>query len=395
MSIGLLKRLLSIAKLAAVLSIVGAAYGYWDHHQEMDSPWNPPDFRPDVRHSGVRVSGIEAVAMQLGRFQKEVPVDTTAQVEQPKEEITDALAKLGAIETAVVAYPPYGDSLPAILFKFKQPPTGSTETMRAIRLGEALLVRPHPDPKFAEAGYTVPYRYKFIKCEPDPENPGWTNFVFDMNCDGKDIQKARWSRETDKKIDLPKATDGASEGLQRVVGKGYALVDKEAKEAAIRGSVPAPSETETEVVQAPELVRPVPVPSAFGPGDFFEEENGALVVTDKASKYLKNNYQNILKDAVTQTYKKDGRAAGVRVVNIRAGSMANQFGIRKDDVILAINDVPVTKQSQAVSVVKRELKKKPTPRYITVRILRHGQTIVKRFDTRDPETRRRARKAFR
>jgi S1-C subfamily serine protease len=83
------------------------------------------------------------------------------------------------------------------------------------------------------------------------------------------------------------------------------------------------------------------------------------------------------------------------VVNIRAGSMANAFGILKDDVILAINDVPVTRQSQAVSVVKRELKKKPTPRYITVRILRHGKTIVKRFDTRDPETRRRARKAFR
>jgi len=393
MSIGLLKRLLSIAKLAAVFSIVGAAYGYWDHHSEITSPWRAPDFRPDVRTSVVSVSGIEAVGMQLGRFQKEVPVDTTAAVEQPKEEITDALAKLGAIETAVVAYPPYGDTLPAILFKFKQPPAGSTDSMRAIRIGEALLERPHPDPKYAEAGYMVPYRYKFIACKPDPEHPGWTLFEFDMNCDGKDVQSARWSRETEKRVDLPKATDGTSQGLQRVVGKGYALVDRKAKEAAGRATEPV--RPETEVVEAPEPVRPAPVPSAFGPNDFFEEENGALAVTDKASEYLKNNYQNILKDAVTQTYKKDGRASGVRVVNIRAGSMANQFGIRKDDVILAINDVPVTKQSQAVSVVKRELKKKPTPRYITVRILRRGQTIVKRFDTRDPETRRRARKAYR
>lgn len=395
MSIGFLKRLLSLAKLAAILSIVGAAYGYWDHHQEMDvdGGWKAPDFRPSVKPPIPTVARIEAVAMQLGRFQKEVPVDTTAEVEQPKEEIKAALAKLGVIKSAIAAFPPYTESRPAIIFEFRQAPAGSTETIRTIELGQALIERPHPDPQWAAAGYTVPYRYKFVGCKRDPE--GRTLFVFDMNCDEQDLQSALWVRETEEKIDLPKATDGGPEGLKTVVGKGYALSDSEAREAANRPPAPSKTDTETEVVRPPELERPAQVPSAFGSGDFFEEENGALAVTDKASEYLKNNYQNILKDAVTQTYKKNGRASGVRVVNIRAGSMANAFGILKDDVILAINDVPVTKQSQAVSVVKRELKKKPTPRYITVRILRHGKTIVKRFDTRDPETRRRARKAFR
>ncbi|MHC4133830.1 MAG: PDZ domain-containing protein [Planctomycetota bacterium] len=390
MSIGFLKRLLSIAKLAAVLSIVGAAYGYWDHHQDMDGGWIAPDFRPSVKPPVLSVARIEAVGMQLGRYQKEVPVDTSARLEQPKEEIKEALAKLGVIKSAIAAYPPFTESQPAIIFQFHQPPAGTTETIRTIELGQALLEKPHQNPQWAAAGYTVPYRYKFVGCERDPE--GRTLFVFDMNCDGQDLQKALWVRETEEKIDLPKATDGGPEGLKPVVGQGYALVDNEAKKAANRP--PAPATTETEVVQPTEPA-PAPVPSAFGSGDFFEEENGALAVTDKAAEYLKNNYQNILKDASTQIYKKGGRAAGVHVVNIKAGSMANQFGILKGDVILAINDVPVTNQSQAVSVVKRELKKKPTPRYITVRILRTGRTIVKRFDTRDPETRRRARKAFR
>ncbi len=391
MSIGFLKRLLSLAKLAAILTIVGAAYGYWDHHNDMNAGWRAPDFRPQVRPPSARAVRVEAIGMQLGRFQKEVPVDTAAPVEQPKEEITDALAKLGTVKSAIAAFPPYTESRPAIIFEFKQPPPGTTETLRTIGLHQALLERPHPNPEWAKAGFTVPYRYKFIGCKRDSE--GRTLFQFDMNCDGNDIQSALWKRETEELLSLPAAKSEGPQGPKTVVGQGYALTDEKTRKAAERPPEPA---EKTEVVQTPtEPVRPAPVSSTFGSGDFFEEENGALAVTDKAADYLKNNYQNILKDAVTQTYRKDGRASGVRIVNIRAGSMANEFGIYKDDVILAINDVPVTKQSQAVAVVKRELKKNPTPRYITVRILRRGQTIVKRYDTRDPETRRRARKAFR
>ena len=145
MSIGFLKRLLSLAKLAAILSIVGAAYGYWDHHQEMDvdGGWKAPDFRPSVKPPMPTVARIEAIAMQLGRFQKEVPVDTTADVEQPKEEIKAALAKLGVIKSAIAAFPPYTESRPAIIFEFRQAPAGSTETIRTIELGQA---RPTPTP---------------------------------------------------------------------------------------------------------------------------------------------------------------------------------------------------------------------------------------------------------
>ncbi|MHC4342710.1 MAG: PDZ domain-containing protein, partial [Planctomycetota bacterium] len=90
-----------------------------------------------------------------------------------------------------------------------------------------------------------------------------------------------------------------------------------------------------------------------------------------------------------------GKARGIRIRAIKPGSMANSFGILQDDVIISINDQRVTSQARAVNVVKAELRKKPTPSFIQVKLLRYGREKTLRFDTRDPDTRRKARDAFR
>ncbi|MHC4550700.1 MAG: hypothetical protein ACYTEZ_18215 [Planctomycetota bacterium] len=395
MSIGFLKRLLALAKLVAVLTIVGAAYGYWDHHRDINGRWDAPDFRPPVVSIRGNVPRIDDVGMQLGRFQREVEAGPAPEAEKSDEDIVAVLDRLGSVTNAFVAYPPYEGLLPTIIFEFKQTPAGAKSNVRTIALGEALEERPHHNERLREAGYTLPYRYKFVGCEPDPEHEGWTYFLFDMHCDGTDIQKARWWLETEEKVKLPTVAGGNATGLQPTVGKGFAVLDEKTKEAASRP--PEPAAPTPEEPPAPQPVAPPPPSTTEFAGTLFEEEGGAFAPTAEGVRYLKENYQKMLKDTVTQTYvdRETGRAKGIRVVRLRAMSKANEFGIFEDDVILSINDIPVTKQSQAVNVVKRELNKKPAVRYLTVKILRHGRTISKRFDTRDPETRAKARRAFR
>ena len=85
---------------------------------------------------------------------------------------------------------------------------------------------------------------------------------------------------------------------------------------------------------------------------------------------------------------------GVRIVNFNNAALANQFGIQKGDVILRINGTPVRDQSHAVSVIKQLLKTKGSSPIIRVTIRRRGAEKELKFDTRDPATRRAAKKAF-
>jgi len=147
--------------------------------------------------------------------------------------------------------------------------------------------------------------------------------------------------------------------------------------------VPTP---EVPVVQRPITVVQEPL------GTMFDEEDGVLAPRAEAVDYLEKNYEKILEDTRTQPYRSGGRT-GIRIVGIANSSVANQFGILKDDVILKINGTPVGSQSEAVNVVKGELKKKVN--IIRVTISRAGREFDKSFDTRDPATRRAAKKAFR
>jgi len=384
MSIGLLKRLLALANVTAVLAICGAGYGFWSHKSSMDDTWKPPDFRPSTKSVAVGPIRINDITMQLGRFPEPRNSTPTETKDEPKKDLRTELAKLGEIKSAVVAYPPYDDVLPAIIFEFNTPPAGQKEKLKTIRVGEALLEKPDPD----FPGYTIPVAYKFIRCEPDPENPGWTYFVFDMDCDGQDIQKARWKLEQDERSQLETAAAAeSSETVRQVSDKGFSLLDPEARRRRAeekRNPTPARPEQPTTV----QPVEPTPKPTTFSGELFTQEPGGTYEPTKEGVEYLKENYNELLKDARTTTWRDPGtrRPSGIKITGIRPGSPIENFGLRRDDVILEIQGQKVSSKAEAIKVVKRELRKKPRPRIIRAKVLRLGETREVRFDTRDPDT---------
>jgi hypothetical protein len=241
----------------------------------------------------------------------------------------------------------------------------------------------------------VPLHYKFVRCEPDPENPDWTYFVFDMNCDGKDIQRAHWKGEGEENKQPATLTADTEEPAKAgsIYKRGKFLIGEEEKPE----TKPVEPATRPDQPEQPTTKPVEPEPFTERPSTLFEEDSaGSLALTDDGLDYLRDNYEKVLEDTRTRTYTdpKTKRPAGVRIVAIRPGSMANEFGIRPDDIILSINERPVTRQSQAVDIVKSELNKK-TVRYIRVKLQRQGRVLEKRFDSRDAATRRKARDAFR
>jgi hypothetical protein len=389
MTVGAIKRILVLVNVAAVLGLGGTAYAFLSHRSAMGQPYKPPSFTPPPVLPGARdVSKIDSIPMRLGRF----PVKTEApEAEKPEETVAplaDALREYGEILQAFAFEGPYeeGGVQPSITFKRKG---GETVT---IRRGDALETRPNPNPR--RKHFPIPHRYRFVGCELDPEHPGGFYFLFDMKCDGTDIQKARWRREDENKaprenaaIDIAASTDVfLGEEPAEPVATAKAEARPEERPVAPAETAPAP---------APPPVAPVPTPTPGFEDELFEEEEGRLAATQQAVDYLRDNYQEILKDARTKTYvdPASNRQRGIQVLSIARGSAANRFGIRPDDVILSVNGRPVTRQAQAVNVVKEELRQNKN--VIEVKILRNGETITRTYDTRDPATRRAAREATR
>lgn len=383
MSIGLLKRLLLLLNVVAILVIASAAYGFVSHRGEIQESWSAPDFAvPTLRPPGANIR-IEQISLQLGRFPKpEVKTDVEETTE--RKEIESVLAQLGTITNAIVVYEPYDDIVPAIIFKMKQ-----GGGIRTIRVGEALETRPHA--KYGTLS-PQPVRYKFVGCEPDPRNEDWTYFIFDMYCDGKDLQKAHWKREGEE-AEKPQPATNVPSGPSTAFEKGKYMIGEGDDEPVKTQPVKTPDRPGEKPVVPVE-----PAPFVDRPGTLFEEDGktGSLALTDDGMDYLRDNYEKVLKEARTSTYKdpKTKRAAGVRIVAIKRGSVANEFGIRADDIIISINDRPVFKQLQAVNIVKSELNKKNI-RYIRVKLKRQGRELEKRFDTRDRNVRNKAKDAFR
>jgi hypothetical protein len=205
-----------------------------------------------------------------------------------------------------------------------------------------------------------------------------------MKCDGTDIQKVHWKLEEPVKEQAKPAEPAAT-------GPSGVSTDKMYVGPRVTKGQDRPAE--------PEQVQPVPVAPQPPPepvtakqevptGSFFDEEDGVLLPTADTVDYLERNYEKILEETRTETYR-DRDVSGIRVVGIANASVANQFGIRKDDVIISINGAPVTNQSEAVDVVKKQLKGKVN--LITVKLRRAGREITKVYDTRDPATRRAAK----
>jgi hypothetical protein len=66
-----------------------------------------------------------------------------------------------------------------------------------------------------------------------------------------------------------------------------------------------------------------------------------------------NDYARILtEDVRTESYFKDGRRAGLKIVDVKAGSLAAQHGAQSGDVIISINGHPVSSEHEAIKYVK-------------------------------------------
>jgi len=388
MSIALWKTVLAVAKVAAALLIVGSVLLFWRQHVEMASAWAAPDFSPPLVINPDVVSNTKDLSLVLGRFQRERPKPAEPAEAAPAPVITEALAKLGEITDAIVVYPPYeeGGFVPAIIFRWKpgQKPASEQADARTIRLGEALIE------KSAGPLTGIPLQYKFVGCEHDPANPGFTYFLFDMKCDGTDIQKVHWKGE-EPVAEQPKVADAGPTGPGPVTTANIHVGPPLSTRAVEQPATPE------DVAVQPVPTPPVPAPPITleqqPSGSLFDEEEGVYAPRQEGIDYLERNYEKILEDTRTQPYHDSDGRTGIRVVGIADASVANQFGIRKDDVILKINGIPVSNQSEAVNVVKAELKKKVNLIHVTIR--RAAREFDKTFDTRDPATRRAAKKGFR
>ncbi len=386
MSISLLKRLLLLFNVLALVALGAAGYRYFQHRKTMEAAWRPPNFEPDVRQIGPKVIRIEHINAALGRFPKKVEKKAEAKKEEPKRELESVLARLGEIKTAIVVYPPYGGNIrPALIFETKD------GKKRILRLNEAIEGRRNP--KYYQD--IIPVHYQFIGCEPDPDNPGATYFLFDMNCDGKDIQKAHWigeKRKTPNMTDGERLTAGPINSKKALIGISEEELRASTKPKKTTGDASKPVEPGGKAIDRGPP-KEGPIMTRAEPEVIFEEQAGGVFATTREShEYLTKNYNKLLKDAQTRVYRdpKTGRPKGLRVLRIARGSKANAFGIRSDDIILSINDRVVTDRKRAVIVVKKLLKE--GAKVLKVKIKRQGRVFDKRFDTRDPDTRAALRK---
>ena len=387
MSVGILKRLLSIVNVVAVLAIAWTAYGFVSHRSELNEAWQEVGFGIEGGRHKREAIRIDNTGMQLGLYPQPVEVDPNGEVKETAVEIEAEIDKLGTIESAIVVYPPYAGTRPALTFQFKTEPIPGKGKIYTIKLGGALITRPHSDPVRRDWGDRENVRFEFVGCKPDPENPDWTLFQFDVNCDGKITKTARWKSEVKKIVLRP------AKPIVREAKSTRVLRDPSAKKPG-RVETPKP-DGGARPGPKPE-VKPVrirePIPEVTGP--IFQNENGAFAPTEAGVAYLRDNYNKILKDTQTAPYAdKSGKTTGLKIHKIAKNSVANQFGIREGDIILRVNTTRVRSKAQAVNAVKRELNKKV--RYIEVEVKRLGAKKILRFDSHDPATRRKAKAGFR
>jgi hypothetical protein len=231
-------------------------------------------------------------------------------------------------------------------------------------------------------------RYQFVACGTDEDGD---YFLFDMHCDGKDLQKARWVRETEEtEEDKPEAPARAPQGISVMTADERARL--EAAAAKPKETAPPPRNTDVAPVQPLPTQPTQPAATTDFSGRLFDDDGGTMNATRDGADYLKNNWESIIKDARTDDGWRDSSGrTGIRIVGVR--NIAGRFGIQKDDVILRVNDQPVSSREQAINVVKKELQK-PNNHVIRVTVLRLGAEKTLRFDARDPDTRRMARDAM-
>lgn len=450
MTVGSNKRILSILNVVAVLALASTGYAYVAHVGHLGDAPERPSFQPEaITGLGSLNVKIDSIGITLGQWIDAVEtVEVTKAPEQPKVALASLIAKLGEISGAAVVYKPY-PPYPCILFKYHSAPEGG-DPLQSIGLGEALETRPHRDPKLAARGFTEPSKYRFVGCQPDPERPGWTWFVFDLDCDGVRFDRVHWKAEGDRMplrivkpredpatrrilystkngniriyelgqdglpisvggplpdidgIDFSKTSGGGGAGAEPVVGGADATGEGETGEGTAGQRETEAGEGESIAVEARPPVRVTPatqLPVGVVRTDegrrvtVFETSGDVFRPTSEGFEYLRKNRERLIKsvDAAPYRDRKTGKIKGLVIRRIKSGSGASAFGFYEDDVITHINDRPVTSREQAIRLVKNEINQRKA-RFITVRFLRDGQNLTKRFDARDPKLRDAARR---
>ena len=85
-----------------------------------------------------------------------------------------------------------------------------------------------------------------------------------------------------------------------------------------------------------------------------EKRNGQFYIGTEDAALFQNNYGDIFsRDVKTETYyDKDGNRAGIKITEVRPGSIAQRHGAQTGDVVISINGTPVHSQQEAIQFAK-------------------------------------------
>lgn len=104
-----------------------------------------------------------------------------------------------------------------------------------------------------------------------------------------------------------------------------------------------------------------------------EKVKGIYRVGAEDADVFNRDYQRILSEDVSlETYMKDGKRAGLKVREVKAGSIAARHGVQAEDVLISINGSAVTSEQQAIQYVNQNSE---NTRVWNVRILRNGREV--------------------
>ncbi|MEM1452884.1 MAG: PDZ domain-containing protein [Planctomycetota bacterium] len=190
----------------------------------------------------------------------------------------------------------------------------------------------------------------------EEENPGDSHCIVrfkDPNADPKDMF-------LDVGDTLPPPNDGV--GVLRILGDGvefsFAEPDREAEivplSAQTKGELIV-SVDESQLVRRPSLVgrrAGAGLGSSVAPSQT-ELRNGQYYIGSEDAALFQDNFADILsKDVKTETYyDEDGKRAGLKLTEVREGSIASRHGAQTGDVVVSINGSPVNSEQEAIQFI--------------------------------------------
>lgn len=114
----------------------------------------------------------------------------------------------------------------------------------------------------------------------------------------------------------------------------------------------------------------------------------AVRLTEKSMAYLNSHKARKLAESVkTQVVQRNGRTIGLQVTGFGKDLSGDVFDVKKGDILVSINGVPVRDRAAVVSLVEGLDRNK----LVTVIIDRNGREITYKVDPSDPKNLRRAR----